>query len=105
MMMANVNDKASGTSARHFHNVLRNGNDDSNYGNDDNECQQQGLVHEHTTYSLRVARWRRRQGASARHFHIALRSGNDDNNNYWQQRTTSVGRQDLVRERTTCGAA
>jgi hypothetical protein len=42
-------------------------------------------------------------GASARHFHIASRSGDKDNNNYWQQRMTSVGRQDLVRERTTCG--
>jgi hypothetical protein len=34
--------------------------------------------------------------ASARNFHIALRSGNNDNNNYWQQRTTSVGRRGLV---------
>jgi hypothetical protein len=42
-------------------------------------------------------------GASARHFHIASRSGDDDNN--WQQRTTCVGRQGLVRERTTCGVA
>jgi 5-hydroxyisourate hydrolase-like protein (transthyretin family) len=44
-------------------------------------------------------------GASAQHFHIALRSGNDDNINYWQQRTTSVRRRGLVRERTTCGVA
>jgi hypothetical protein len=44
-------------------------------------------------------------GASARHFHIASRSSDDDNNNYWQQRMTSVGRQGLVRERTTCGVA
>ncbi len=36
-------------------------------------------------------------GMSARHFHIASRSGDDDNN-YWQQRTTSVGRRGLVRE-------
>ena len=39
-------------------------------------------------------------GASAPHFHIALRSGNSDNNNYRQQRTTSVKRQGLVREKT-----
>jgi hypothetical protein len=40
-------------------------------------------------------------GTSARHFHIALRSGNDDYyNNYRQQRTTSVERQCLVREKT-----
>ncbi len=36
MMMTNVDDKASGASARHFHIVLRNGND-SNYGNDDED--------------------------------------------------------------------
>jgi hypothetical protein len=39
-------------------------------------------------------------GTSARHFHIALRIGNDDYNNYRQQRTTSVERQCLVREKT-----
>ena len=39
-------------------------------------------------------------GASARNFHIALRSGNDDYNIYRQQRTTSVERQCLVREKT-----
>ena len=37
MMTTKVDDKASGASARHFHIVLRNGNNDSNYGNDDNE--------------------------------------------------------------------
>jgi hypothetical protein len=30
-------------------------------------------------------------GVSTRHFHIASHSGNNDNN-YWQQRTMSVGR-------------
>ncbi len=38
-------------------------------------------------------------GTSAWNFHIASRSGNDNNNNYWQQRTTSVGRQGLVRKK------
>ena len=39
-------------------------------------------------------------GTSARHFHIASFSGDYDNN-YWQQQTTSVGRQFLVRKHTT----
>jgi hypothetical protein len=38
MMTTNVNDEASGASARHFYIALRNGNDDSNYGSDDNKC-------------------------------------------------------------------
>jgi hypothetical protein len=38
-------------------------------------------------------------GTSARHFQITSRSGGDDNN-YWQQRTTSVGWQGLVRKHT-----
>jgi hypothetical protein len=34
----NVDDKASGASARHFYIASRDGNDDSNYGNDDDKC-------------------------------------------------------------------
>ena len=55
MMTTNVDDKASGVSARHFHIASRTGNDDNN-----NYWQQQttsvgrrGLVHE-KTYSHRV---------------------------------------------------
>jgi hypothetical protein len=33
-----VDDKASGVSARHFHIVSRNSDNNNNYGDDDNEC-------------------------------------------------------------------
>jgi hypothetical protein len=59
MMTTNVDDKASGMSARHFHIVLRNSDDDNNYLQQRTmSVGQQGLVGEHTTYSHRVARWR-----------------------------------------------
>jgi hypothetical protein len=38
-------------------------------------------------------------GASDQHFHIVSRNSDNDNN-YWQQRTMSVGRRGLVREHT-----
>ena len=66
------------TMATTYHIASHDGNDNKNSGNDDNECRQ---------------------------LHIASRNGDDDNNNYWQQRTTSVGRRGLVRKRTTCGVA
>ncbi len=39
MTMTNVNNEASGTSAQHFYIASRDGNDDNNYGNDDDKCQ------------------------------------------------------------------
>ncbi len=38
MTTTNVYDEALGTSARHFYIALRDGDDDNNYGNDDDEC-------------------------------------------------------------------
>jgi hypothetical protein len=50
MMMTNVNDKALGASARHFHIASRSGNDNNNNGNDDNECRRQGLRRERRAF-------------------------------------------------------
>ncbi len=38
MTPTNVDNEASGASARHFYNASHDGDDDSNYGNDDDEC-------------------------------------------------------------------
>jgi hypothetical protein len=38
MTTTNVDDKALGASTRHFYIALRNGNNDSNYSDDNNEC-------------------------------------------------------------------
>ncbi len=61
MMTTNVNNKALGTSARHFYIASRDGDDDNNYGNDDDECQQQSLVREHTVCSYLITQQQRRQ--------------------------------------------
>jgi hypothetical protein len=38
MMSTNVDNKASGASAQHFYIAPRDGNDDNNYGDDDDKC-------------------------------------------------------------------
>jgi hypothetical protein len=60
MMTTNVDDKASGASARHFHIASRSGHD-SNYGNDDDKCQRQGLGRKRPAFSYHVAQRQRRQ--------------------------------------------
>jgi hypothetical protein len=40
MMTTNVDDEASGACARHFYIALHDGDNSSNYGNDDDKCQQ-----------------------------------------------------------------
>jgi hypothetical protein len=50
MMTTNVDGKALGASARNVYIASRDGNDDSNYGDDDNECRQQGLGRERTAF-------------------------------------------------------
>ena len=52
------NDKILRTSAQCIHIASGDGNNNIN-GNDDEECQQQGLVLELTTYSYCIAQWRR----------------------------------------------
>jgi hypothetical protein len=66
------------------------GNNDNNYGDDDDKCQQQGLGRVDNKASC----------ASARHFHIASRKC-DNNNNNWRRQMTSVRQQGLVHECTT----
>jgi hypothetical protein len=58
MMATNVNNEASGVSARHFYIALHDGDNDSNYGNDDDECRQRGLGREHPAFLHCVVRWR-----------------------------------------------
>ncbi len=60
--------------AQGIHIALLDGDNDNNYGNDDDECQQQGLGRVNNKASC----------ASARYFHIALRKCNDNNNNRQQ---------------------
>jgi hypothetical protein len=58
MMMTNVNNMASGASARHFHIASRSGNNNNNYWQQGTmSIGRRGLVREHTTYSHRVAQW------------------------------------------------
>ncbi len=61
MMTTNVHDEASGASTRHYYIASRNGNDDSNYGDEDNECRRQGLVRKRTAFSHLVAQRQRQQ--------------------------------------------
>ncbi len=65
MTMTNIGDEASDASARHFYIASRDGNDNSNYGDDDDKCRQRGLVRKHTTFSYLVAQRRQRQQQSA----------------------------------------
>ena len=55
MMTTNVNDKALGASARHFHIASRSGNDNNNNVDDDNKCLQQGLRRERRAFLYCVA--------------------------------------------------
>jgi hypothetical protein len=56
MMTMNVNSKASGTSARHFHIALHSVDDNNNYWQQQTtSVGRRGLVREHTTYSHHVA--------------------------------------------------
>jgi hypothetical protein len=52
------NDKILRASTRCIHIASGDGNNNIN-GNDDEECRQQGLVLKLTTYSYRIAQWRR----------------------------------------------
>jgi hypothetical protein len=61
MTTTSVDNEASGASARHFYIALRDSDNDSNYGNGDDECQQQGLMCKRTAFSYLVAQWRRQQ--------------------------------------------
>jgi hypothetical protein len=78
-----------------IHITSGDGNDDSNYGNDNNECQQQGLGRKRPAFfSLRRVTATmtattamtttnvddEASGVSARHFYIALHDGNNDSN-------------------------
>jgi hypothetical protein len=44
-----------------IHVALHSGDNDNNYGDDNNECQQRGLVHKRTAFSYRVAQMQRQQ--------------------------------------------
>jgi hypothetical protein len=50
MTTTNVDDEALGASARHFYIASRDGNNDSNYGDDNNECRRRGLGRERTAF-------------------------------------------------------
>jgi hypothetical protein len=58
--------------AQGIHIALLDGNNNNNYGNDNNEFRKQGLGHVDNEALC----------ASAWHFHIALRKCNDNNNNW-----------------------
>jgi hypothetical protein len=60
--------------AQGIHIVLLDGDNDNNYGNDNNECRQQGLEHVNDEALC----------ASAWHFHIASHKCDDNNNNQRQ---------------------
>jgi len=72
MMMMNVDNKASGTSARHFHIAWFSGNYDNNYWQQrTTSVGWRRLVRKHTTYSYRVARWQCQTSCtSAPGFHL-----------------------------------
>ncbi len=105
-----------------IHVASHGGDNDNNYGDDDDECRRRGLVRKRMAFSYCVARRQRQQGLVRKHttthrvaprqrrhivrertissYHIAS-CESDDNNNNQRQRTTSVEQQCLVPERTT----
>jgi hypothetical protein len=107
MMMTNVDNKASGASARHFHIVLRNSDEDNNYWQQRTmSVGRRGLVREHTTYSHRVARWQRRQRSQAHMLRVKHRRTNQPGNIKLRgAQATSSYIDDLVRERTRLSSA
>ena len=107
MMTTIVDDKASGASARHFHIVSRNSNNDNNYWQQrTTSVGRQGLVCEHTTYSHRIARWRQRRRSQAHMLRIKHRCNNQPGNiKLRHARATSSYIDDLVRKRTRLSSA
>ena len=108
MMMTNVNDKASGMSARHFHITSRSGNDDNNYWQQrTTSVGRRRLVREHTTYFHRITRWRQQQ-CQAHNLRIKHRCNNKPGKiklGRAQATSTSSNIDGLVRERTRLSSA
>jgi len=108
MMMTNVDDKASGMSARHFHIASRSGNDDNNYWQQRTmSAGRRCLVREHTTYFHRVTRWRRQQ-CQAHNLRVKHRINNKPGKiklGRAQATSTSSNIDDLVRECTRLSSA
>ena len=107
MMTTNVDDKASGASAQHFHIVSRNSDDDNNYWQQrKTSVGRRGLVHKHTKYSHHVTQWRQRRRSQAHMLHVKHRRNNQPGNiKLRRARATSSYIDDLVRERTMLSSA
>ena len=107
MMTTNVDDKASGTSALHFHILSRNSDDDNNYWQQrTTSVRWRGLVCKHTTYSHRVAQWQRRQQSQALMLRVKHRHNNQPGNiKLRRARATLSYIDDLVREHTRFSCA
>ncbi len=102
-----VDDKASGTSAQHFHIASRNSNDNNNYWQQRTmSVERRGLVRKHTTYSHRVARWRQRWQSQAHMLRVKHRHKNQPwNIRLRRARATLSYIDDLVRKRIRLSSA